>query len=84
MIVTRFFCDFMLFLTTFQILRTREDGVLIIFRPDGSKIVEYCDGTRITTHQESCAQDSIDQETGEIDRSKSRNRTLVTVKRIFR
>ena len=36
----------------FQALRTREDNVVIVDRPNGTRVVEHADGTRITTFYE--------------------------------
>lgn len=38
----------------FQIMTVREDEVIIVEKPHGNRIVEYADGTRITTFYEKC------------------------------
>lgn len=50
-----------------QILKTREDNVVTVDRPDGTRIVEHADGTRITTFYKQVQQEVLapDNETGE-------------------
>ena len=45
-------------------MRTREDGLINILRPDGTEIAEHCDGTRITTFYQTI-NGKLDGETGE-------------------
>ena len=45
-------------------VETREDGVVMVKRPDDTTIVEYSDGTRITSYFEEFAF-GTDNETGE-------------------
>lgn len=63
--VTPFMFDTFLMHFCTQVLRTREDGVLIVNRHDGTRIVEYLDGTRVTTAVQSRCEHVVDQETGE-------------------
>ncbi|XP_031553104.1 sperm-associated antigen 17-like isoform X2 [Actinia tenebrosa] len=64
-----------------QVLRTREDNVVIVERPDGTLIVEHADGTRITTfYQELQTQTQVpDNETGEEALYKTINGKFVRV-----
>lgn len=53
----------------FQIMTVREDEVIIVEKPDGNKVVEHADGTRITTFYEKCEDLSVPEgsvETGSI------------------
>ena len=48
-----------------QVLQTREDGVIIVSRENGTSVVEYLDGTRITMATKTRVDHMINQETGE-------------------
>lgn len=50
-------------------MTVREDEVIIVEKPDGNKVVEHADGTRITTFYEKCEDFSVPEgsvETGSI------------------
>lgn len=51
-------------------MSTREDGVKIINRPDGSSLTHFADGTRITTFWVQKTHKINDHETGEISGEK--------------
>lgn len=50
-----------------KVLKTREDNVVTVDCPDGTRIVEHADGTRITTFHKQvvCELQAPDNETGE-------------------
>jgi hypothetical protein len=52
-------------------MSTREDGVKIINRPDGSTLAHFADGTRITTFYVQKTYKINDNETGEISGEKT-------------
>lgn len=53
---------------------------MILLRPDGSKIVEYLDGTRITTREEIRTEDVVNEETGEMEGTRECTCQLITVR----
>ncbi|CAF1080181.1 unnamed protein product [Adineta steineri] len=60
----------------------REDKVVIVFRSDGSRVVSFADGTRITTYEavENKNNTPSDRETGELNNSTSSFRKIPHVK----
>ncbi|XP_077030356.1 sperm-associated antigen 17 isoform X2 [Agelaius phoeniceus] len=50
-----------------MIMTVREDEVIIVEKPDGNKVVEHADGTRITTFYEKCEDLSVPEGSVETD-----------------
>lgn len=65
----------------YQVLKTREDNVIMVECPDGTRIVEHADGTRITTFYKQIISElqAPDNETGEQAEYSEITKTFVKV-----